>query len=343
MKSSLQGIRAVFWALLIGAMALSMACTKSNESKSAKKELWIYTSLYKDTIADMTPILEKEFPGVKFKWYQAGSEDIATKVNAELMAGKVQADIIMASDRFWFQEMADKGHLHAYKSPQAEKVNASLKHPDGFYSTVSIPVMVLAYNEEAVSTKEAPRTFKEMATKKWKSKFTTGSPLASGTNFTTVAMLVDSYGWDFVKGLRSNETISEGGNSAVLRRIQNKERPVGWVLLENVLRFQGKDKRLKVVYPEDGVVLHTNVLAVTKKTGDRKLAEDFVDWMFGPKGQDMMVKYYMYSPLPDHKPPKGAKSFAQVSKKSFPWTKEFIEKTVKTRETIKEKFAEIMF
>lgn len=55
------------------------------------------------------------------------------------------------------------------------------------------------------------------------------------------------------------------GNSAVLRRIQSKERPVGWVLLENLLRLQKKDPRIKTIFPEDGVVIQANIMAITKK------------------------------------------------------------------------------
>lgn len=328
--------------------AMVISCTKdspetNSQAASEKQELWVYTSLYKDTIADLTPRLQKAFPGVKFNWFQAGSEEIATKVNAEILAGGTRADVLISSDRFWYEEMAKNGKLHSYQAQEAKGVPDSLRHPDGFYTTVSIPVMVLGYNSEAISEAQAPKTFKEMAEGKWKNKFTTGSPLASGTNFTTVAMLQHHYGWDYIKALRNNETISQGGNSAVLRRIQSKERPVGWVLLENLLRFQDKDKRLKAIFPDDGVVLQSNVMAITKKSGPRELAEQFAEYMFGPEGQTAMIRSYMYSPMDKYDPPKGAPKFSQLRKKSFPWTRDFIDSVVQKRVAIKEKFAEVMF
>ena len=182
--------------LFLASLVLTLgACTKSQDTDN--KELWIYTSLYKDTINDLTPRLEKAFPGIKFHWFQAGSEEIAAKVNAENLAGGTKADILISSDRFWYEDMAGKGRLHKYRAPKAEKVPRSLRHPEKYYSTLSIPVMVIAYNSEAISAAEAPKTFKELTKKKWMKKFTTGSPLASGTNFTTVAMLQHNYGWGF--------------------------------------------------------------------------------------------------------------------------------------------------
>lgn len=328
-------------ALALCLLSLFVGCQKEDNSK---KELWIYTSMYKDTISDLKPRLEKAFPGIKFQWYQAGSEDIAAKVQSEIMAGALQADVLISSDRFWYEEMSNNGNLHSYKSASAAPINKQLKHADGFYTTVSIPVMVMAYNSEAVRPNDAPKTFKEMMNPKWKGKFTTGSPLASGTNFTTMAMLQHHYGWEYIQALKNNGTISDGGNSAVIRRLQSKERPVGWVLLENLLRFQGKDDRLKTIFPEDGVVTHANVMAITKKDGaDRALAQKFVDWMLGEEGQNAMTRSFMYSPLETIAPPKGAPALSKILSNSFPWTKEFLDKVTKTRTEIKEKYTEIMF
>lgn len=319
--------------------ALFAGCKK----EPSQNEIWIYTSLYKDTIADLQPKLEADFPGVKFNFFQAGSEEIATRVNAEMLAGGTKADLMISSDRFWYEDLARQGKLHAFKPKASEQIDATLRHPQGFYTALSIPVMVLAFNTDAIPAQSGPKSFHELTEEKWKGQFSTGSPLESGTNFTTVAFLQAKYGWDFFKKLKANNTISQGGNSAVIRRIQNKERPVGWVLLENLLRFQGQDERLQTVLPEDGVVIHNNVLAIVKKDSPRELAEKVADWLFSQKGQDAMVRSYMYSPIAGYAAPQGAPPFADLQKKAMPWSSEFLEKTMTSREEIKEKFTEIMF
>lgn len=326
--------------LIAVSMLLFFGCQKEGE---VSNEVWIYTSMYKDTINDLTPRLKKQFPNLKFNFYQAGSEDIAAKVNAEILAGGTKADLLISSDRFWYEEMANQNRLHSYKNSEWQSIPETLKHDKGFYSTVSIPVMVLAYNSEAINESEAPKSFKEMSDPKWKKKFTTGSPLSSGTNFTTMAMLQSHYGWQYFQSLRRNDTIADGGNSAVIRRIQSKERPVGWVLLENLLRFQGKDDRLKIVFPEDGVVVHSNVMAITKKKSDRSNAQKVADWFYSQEGQEAMTRSFMYSPLAKIAPPKGAPALSKFLANSFPWSREFIDKVTKAREDIKNKYTEIMF
>jgi iron(III) transport system substrate-binding protein len=325
--------------VVLTALVLSvLGCTK----KSNKPEVWVYTSIYKDTVNDIQPMLEKAFPDVKVNFFQAGSEEVAAKINAEELSGGTKADIVIFSDRFWFEDMAAKNRFVKYAPKGSEQVADAYKNKDGMYAAICFPVMVLIYNSDAVAEKDAPKTFKEMADPKWKGKFATGSPLESGTNFTTVAFLQKLYGWDYFKKLRANDTISNGGNSAVMRRVQTKERPVGWVLLENYLRVQDTDPKIKVVYPEDGAVLQTNNLAVIKKDAPRENAQKVADWFFSGDGQAAMVKAFMYAAVPGQQAPRGGIPFADLMAKAQKWTPELVQEFAKNRESIKEEFAKVM-
>lgn len=323
--------------LITPALTFLGGCKEPNPN-----EVWIYTSTYKDTIADVEPKLKEKFPELDIHFYQAGSEEITAKVNAEMLAGGTKADIFIFSDRFWFEEAAELGKLHAYRPKGSETVNPLFRHPEGYYSSVSHPLMVMIYNSEVYNETTAPKTFKEMSDSKWKDKFATGSPLASGTNFTTVAFLQKIYGWDYFKSLRANNTISEGGNSSVIRRVQTKERPVGWVLLENVLRLK-PGSNIKTIYPEDGAIIQSNVFAIAKKNKSMANAEKIADWYFSKDGQEAMTRSYMYSALPGFPPPKGAKEFTEVLKTAPKWSPEILKEIMEKREDIKEEFTHIMF
>jgi iron(III) transport system substrate-binding protein len=325
--------------LLLLILAASFGCS----NKTEKEKVWIYTSLYKDTVTDLKAQMEKDFPNIDVQIYQAGSEEVAAKVQAEALAGKIQADILISSDRFWYEDMAAKGTLLSYKPAGTEKVEEHFKNPQGFYTAVSLPVMVMAYNSEAVNEKDIPKTFGELKDPKWKDKVSSGSPLASGTSFTTVAFLSKKYGWDYFSALRKNNYIAEGGNSGVIRRLQSKERPVGIVLLENLLRLTESDPRIKVIVPADGAVMQANVLAVVKKDGEQSAAKKIADWMFAKSGQEAMVKSFMYATMPGYADPKGAPALSELLKNAQPWSPEFIAETMKSREEIKNQFSKIVF
>jgi iron(III) transport system substrate-binding protein len=327
--------------ILLSLIAFSfiIGCTQ----KQAKPKVWIYTSLYKDTVSELKAKMDKEFPEIEVQFYQAGSEEVAAKVQAESLAGKIQADILISSDRFWYEDMMGRGNLLAYKPIGTEKVSENFKNANGFYTALSHPVMVIAYNAESVADKDVPKSFIELKEQKWKDKVSSGSPLASGTSFTTVAFLSKKYGWDYFTDLRKNNFMAEGGNSGVIRRLQSKERPVGIVLLENVLRLTVTDPRIKIIIPTDGAVIHTNVLAIVKKDADQVAAKKIADWMFTKTGQDTMVHSFMYATMPGYAQPVGAPVFTDLLKNAQPWSPDFISETMKSRENIKDQFSKIVF
>ncbi len=324
--------------LVLALVATLFSCTKKDDASI----IWIYTSLYKDTVIDVQTQLEKAFPDVKVQFYQAGSEEVAAKVQAENLSGKIQADILISSDRFWYEDMSEQKKLVAYKPQGSDQVDAVFKHPDNFYTTVSFPIMVIAYNSETIEAKNAPKTFKELTDNKWKDKVSIGSPLASGTSFTTVSFLVEKYGWNYFSVLRKNNLIAEGGNSGVVRRLQSGERPVGIVLMENILRLEKTDPRIKYIIPADGAVIQTNVMALVKKEKNSTNAQKIADWFFTTSGQTALTKSFMYSGNNSVKL-SGAPEWNNLLKTAPSWTREFISKTMKDREKIKDQFSKIIF
>ena len=314
---------------------LVCSCQSRNEN-----EIWIYTSLYKDTIADITPRLEKAFPGMKINWYQAGSEEIAAKVNTELIAGVPKADILISSERFWYQELSDSGRLHSWKPSRYEDFRKEYQYPQGNYRHTG---QVRKIDSDAMKAEDAPKSFRELANPKYRGLATGGSPLASGTAFTTVLALYEKYGWDYFHELRKNNFLFDGGNSAVLKRIQTKERPVGFVLLENILRFQHDDPRLKVIYPDDFVVTQFNTMGIPKKENMRPVVMKIAEWFFTNDGQEAMTRSFMHSPLKNFRPPEGARDLSILNEKSFAWTESLIHELTEKRFEIKENYVEIMF
>jgi iron(III) transport system substrate-binding protein len=324
-------------------LALVLILFVSCNNGDGKKEIWIYTSLYKDTIADMSPRLEKAFPHLKINWYQAGSEEIAAKINTELIAGAPKADILLSSERFWYQELSNSGKLVNWKPTEFERFADQYKNQLGTFHVVSVPVMVMVYNSDVVKAEDAPKSFKELVDPKFKGMLNGGSPLASGTAFTTVLALQHKYGWDYFHQLKKNGFLFDGGNSAVIKRIQTKERPIGFVLLENVLRFQNEDKRLKIIYPEDGVVTQFNTMGIPKKDGPIGDTLKVADWFFTEEGQNVMTRSFMHSPFKNFLPPVGAPTLEVLNEKAFPWTDDLIKTLTEKRFDIKETYVEIMF
>ena len=74
-------------------------------------KLLIYTSMFPDIIEAVKPELKKAFPNLDVQWFQAGSEQVMTKLAGEIEAKKVQADVLMVSDPGYYITLKEKNLL----------------------------------------------------------------------------------------------------------------------------------------------------------------------------------------------------------------------------------------
>jgi iron(III) transport system substrate-binding protein len=328
--------RLAFLPLLAAGLSVCLlGCTRKNS-------VWIYTSLYKEMIAELDPKIHAAFPGVDVQWFQGGSENVAAKLNAEMAAGKAQADLVITSDPFWYFELKQAGKLLAYDSPAARTIPAKFHDPDHAFVTSRIPVMVIGYNPEAVGVSVWPKSWKDLRGPAWKDKISLGSPLESGTSFTAVALLSKMFGWDYFADLRRLDAIAAGGNSSVIQRIETMERPVGIVLLENVLKAWGKGSPVRPIYPTDGVIPIPSPIAILKDTTHPDEARRIYDWFFSQEAQQVIVHGGMYSPVPGMESPENAMPWAELEKRLQPWSPVLLKELYSARESIKTRFSESM-
>jgi iron(III) transport system substrate-binding protein len=301
----------------------------------------IYTSIYEHVIAALDPVLEEAFPDVTVRWFQRGSEEVAARLNSEIAAGRIGADLVMTSDPFWYEELKEAGHLLEYRSSRAAGIPPGLIDPDGAFVTVRVPVMVLAVNTNRVAADARPRTFRELAEPAWAGRVTMGDPNRSGSAFTAVAALARKYGWEYFEGLRKNGIVAAGGNSAVLSRVMTGEKDAGIILLENLLqaREQNGEAPIGIVYPDDGAILVPSPIAIMKATAAADAARRLYDFFLSDAGQRAMVSGWMYSPLDTVPPPPGARPWAEVfSAPLLPWSVDYLRETTAAREEIKRRF-----
>ena len=325
--------------------AVSLSAVAACGGSTDRATVTIYTSIYENVIAALDPVLADTFPDVSVRWFQRGSEEVAARLNSEIAAGRIGADLVMTSDPFWYEELKEAGHLLEYRSSGAAGIPPALNDPDGAFVTVRVPVMVLAVNTDRVAPAAHPRTFRELAEPAWAGRVTMGDPNRSGSAFTAVAALARKYGWEYFEGLRKNGIVAAGGNSAVLSRIMTGEKDAGIILLENLLqaRQQNAAAPVGIVYPDDGAILVPSPIAIMKTTAAPDAARRLYDFFLSDAGQRAIVSGWMYSPFDNIPPPPGARPWTEVSSAPFlPWTADYLRDTTAAREAIKRRFNDIV-
>ncbi len=316
---------------------LSGLCSLLFSACNSKQDIWIYASTYKEVLALYKPYLEKKFPDLNIQFYQAGSENVAAKILAELQGGGTKADLIMTSDLFFYMELKKQGHLLSYKSEAASRIPSNYIDADGMFTITRFPVMGIAMNKEKAGSLPAPKSFKDLTNPIYKNKITMPSPLESGTALTTILYIHNLYGDDWFKGLRSNEILSAGGNGATMSRIQSGEKPIGILLMENILQAKEKGKHsVEFITPEEGALAIPSPIAILKSTKHPEHAKKILDWFLSDEAQELLIKGWVYSPIPGAKTPAGAPSWETL--KLHPWSLSLFAEWNEKKQKIKDTF-----
>lgn len=328
----MRSLRPLLWLLLV----LFLGCGGSEK----RREIWIYTSVYKEVYPLYERGLKEAFPDVDVKWYQAGSEKIAAKVLAEEKGGGTKADLLMTSDLFFYQELAAEGRLLKLRGEVFESVPAEYRDPGGTFAVNRFPLMVLAYNKDQLAPEDVPKSFSDLLDPKYKGRLTMPSPLESGSTLTTALYLYHAFGEGYFEGLRANDVLSAGGNGSTLSRLQSGERPVGIVLLENVLQARSKGMTtVEAVIPQDGALVIPSPLAIFKGTGDEELARRLFDYLLG-EARTVVVRGWMHTPFPEDPPPEGAPPLGEITLR--PWSIETFAEWGAKRQEVKTLFQRIV-
>lgn len=318
---------ALFLALPFLAFFASGACTKRSSN-----EVWVYTSIYKDTIAGLEPLLQSQLGDVKIQWYQAGTETVAERLSAEVQSGKPKADLVLISDPDWYEELKLAGHFLFYSSPAASQVPANLKDPEGYFSAVRLLPVVMIYRHG--TSVAAPTSWQDLLKESWRDKVAMGSPLESGAAQALVTQWVRLKGWGYVEALHKNGLLSAGSSASVAFRVETGERNLGLLLLENALQSKKRGSPFDIVYPKDGEILMVSSMAILKKSKVPDLAKKVYDAFLSEPIQRKLIEAGMYSPVWRDLSPEGAPPVAQ-------WLSVLPAKTLSQRDEIRKRFSQL--
>jgi iron(III) transport system substrate-binding protein len=308
-----------------------------------KKTVWIYTNLSKEVTDEMSASLSVKVPDADVKWYQGSTESVTHKIKLEYESGKVQADLVLISDPLWYVAQKQEGHLLPYKSEAAQGVAPEYRDPDDTFVAARVSVMLMGYNPDFLKVEELPARWSDLTHSQWQGRVSMGNPLEYATQFIALGSLVKLQGWDFFSKLKKLKLFAEGSNSAVLKRIQSGERPVGILLLETLLRAKAGGSSVRILYPADGLIPIPGPIAILKSTKNPTHSKRVYDWFFSSQAQTALVREGMYSPVHGAIRPEGARSWDEIQSKMMKLSPTLLPDMLKDRDLIRAKFSDVVF
>src|SRR5262249_8012320 len=85
-------------------------------------DVGIDTAMSRPVIDALEPVLKAQAPEVAVHWFQAGSEKVLARLEAELAAGGTQADVIATSDPFLYARFKEEDRWLRYASPNGQRI-----------------------------------------------------------------------------------------------------------------------------------------------------------------------------------------------------------------------------
>ncbi|MFC0273979.1 ABC transporter substrate-binding protein [Metabacillus herbersteinensis] len=281
----------------------SEGSTATNNTSEAKEigsvvegTLNFYTSQPDADAAKLVEGFQEEYPEVKVETFRSGTEEVISKINAEQLAGDIQADVLLVADAVTFESLKEEDLLLSYKSPEASEIPTELIDSDGTYYGTKVMATALAVNTENVA--EMPTSWNALISEEAIGKIIMPSPLYSGAAAYNLGVLTrqDDFGWDFYEKISSNEVTVTKGNGDVLKGVASGEKDFGMVVDFIVARAKAEGSPVELVYPEEGVPVITEPIGIMKVTQNEAAAKAFVDFVLSEEGQKLAVELG-YTPI----------------------------------------------
>jgi len=289
---------------LIASTVLVSCQTQEDVNKDYKDKVVIYTSAYQFVIDMMDEKLKEKFPDIEVEFFYGGTGSLQTKLAGEMETGTLDCDMLLVADPAYALELKEGGWLHSFEVEDQEALSCFPYDEDGYWYTVRVADMVLAYNPDRYSLDEVPKTFYDFAyDKSLKGKISMGNPLTSGSAMSAVAALTDKYGYEYLDALGKNDVMIESGSTA-LAKLQTGECKAIMIVEESVLKDRKENgSHIECIYPEDGIILLPSPVLIIDE--DKSLnvnteaCEEIANWLLGEEGQQLMIEGYLHSVTPE--------------------------------------------
>jgi iron(III) transport system substrate-binding protein len=280
----------------------------------AQGEVNIYTYREAKLVAPLFEAFTKD-TGVKVNVISASS-GLEQRIKTE--GANSPADVLLTVDISRLEAAVEAGVTQPLNSKTVEQVvPAAYRDPEGHWAAVAMRARIVYASKARV--KQTAMTYEELADPKWKGKICirSGQHMYNNALFAAVvAKKGEAKAEEWLKGLKANLAQKpSGGDRETARDIAAGKCDLGiantyyWALMND----KETDKKpwadaTKVILPTfEGGGTHVNVsgVALIKTSPNKANAIKFMEWMVGPKAQqmhaDLTYEYPMRAGVPINK------------------------------------------
>lgn len=253
-----------------------------------EKKLILYTSHKMDV---HLPIVE-EFEERTGIWVEVRAGGTAELMDAIGNHGDgEECDVMLGGGVEIYQAYADC--FEPYRCSSWEQLDHTYASPDDIWTVFSRLPAVFIYNNKLVEQTEAPRSWEEFLTDRWKGQIAFADAEKSGTSYTILATMTQILNQDAETVLPRFAAALDGNMSAgsreVVEDVSSGRRLVGITLEDNARKWIQKGADISMVYPREGTSVVPDGCAIVKGAPHMENARLFIDFMVSEDVQTLLI------------------------------------------------------
>jgi ABC-type Fe3+ transport system substrate-binding protein len=247
---------------------------------------------------------QQKFPGVTVTFTGGLSNGLNQKIERQLAAGKMEADLAIFQTIQDFAKWKRANALLLFKPEGSEQIDPAYKDEDGAFTAVSVNTVVYATNTQLVQPAEVPRSALDFLRPLFKGKLITTDPTEDDAGLSAFNLIVGKYGWDYMdKYMAQQPAFVTTGHQAVSNAIASGEKLATFDSTSTTPRLKAEGKPIEPVFPQDDPTPVFLVgAAIFKDAPHPNAAKLYLNWYMAKEQQS---RTGTFSPRADVAPPPG--------------------------------------
>jgi len=275
-------------------------------SASAKDQITLYVAgAQLPDVQALVQAFNQVHPEITVQVFRSGAGEVVAKLRAELEAGNPQPDLIWLVGEGFFRELSQRGLLMRI-APTFPGLPPQYVYEGGRYYEVRLLHNIIAVNSRRV--RALPRTWANLTKEDYRGQVVMADPNFSGPALVALGYLSDRYGFGFWEAMKRNGMAVEQSNPVLQQKLARGEYSLAITNDYGVRQEIAKGAPLRIVYPQDGVIVAPTPIGIPTWSRRPDLAEKFLRFLLSERGQRVFVERGYLPVLPGIPAPADAPS-----------------------------------
>jgi ABC-type Fe3+ transport system substrate-binding protein len=294
----------VVWLLCLAAPARAESMDELYEKAKLEQTLALYGAGPAGSHDRWIKDFQQKFPGVTVTFTGGLSNGLNRKIEQQLAANKMEADLAIFQTIQDFAKWKQRGALTLFKPEGSDQIDPAYKDEDGAFTAVSVNTVVYAYNSQLVPLADVPKSALDFLKPLFQGKLITTDPSEDDAGLSAFNLIVEKYGWDYMdKYMAQKPAFVTSGHQAVSNAIASGEKLASFDSTSTTPRLKAEGKPIEPVFSQDDATPVFLVgAAIFKDAPHPNAAKLYLNWVMAKEQQG---RTGTFSPRADVPPPAG--------------------------------------